>query len=189
MQYRTHRNAGRTVAVATVLLCGVALVPPLAGAAGLGGKSTGNESVTSATWGVTASVTTMTFTTNTYQTSTVTNNGTVALVAESYSVTVSNPSSGSPTFKVFQCAVGMVGEQVRRRGRHPGRRHPGQELDHHHHQHDGDGRRRPSLPPGGADRRDRVDGGDDLDQDRRAFPTPGGGQDEPVIGGSEPRPG
>ena len=107
------------------------------------GKSSGNESVTSAKWGVTASVTTMTFTTNTYQTSTVTNNGTVALVAESYSVTVSNPTSGSPTFKVFQCAVGMVGEQVLRRRRHPGRRHPGQELDHHHHQHDGDGRRRP----------------------------------------------
>ena len=105
MQLRPHRNAGRTAALAAVLLCGVALVPPIAGAAGLGGKTVGNESVTSAKWGVTASVTTMTFTTNTFQTSTVTNNGTVALVAESYSVTVSNPTSVSPTFKVFQCAV------------------------------------------------------------------------------------
>ena len=105
MQYRTHRNAGRTAALAAVLLCGVALVPPLAGAAGLGGNATGNESVTSAAWGVTASLTTMTFTNNTFQTSTVTNNGTVALIAESYSVTISNPTTGSPTFKVFQCAV------------------------------------------------------------------------------------
>jgi len=105
MQYRTHRNAGRTAALAAVLLCGVALVPPIAGAAGLGGKVSAAESVTAAKWGVTASVTTMTFTTSTYQTSTVTNNGTVALVAESYSVTISNPTTGSPTFKVFQCAV------------------------------------------------------------------------------------
>ena len=35
MQYRAHRNAGRTAALAAVLLCGVALVPPIAGAAGL----------------------------------------------------------------------------------------------------------------------------------------------------------
>jgi hypothetical protein len=109
MQRRTHRNAGRTAALAAVLLCGVALVPPIAGAAGLGGKAVGNESVTAAKWGVTASVTTMTFTTTADQTSTVTNNGTVALVAESYSVTVSNPTGGSPTFKVFQCAVAWSG--------------------------------------------------------------------------------
>jgi hypothetical protein len=109
MQRRTHRNAGRTAALAAVLLCGVALVPPIAGAAGLGGTAVGNESVTAAKWGVTASVTTMTFTTTADQTSTVTNNGTVALVAESYSVTVSNPTGGSPTFKVFQCAVAWSG--------------------------------------------------------------------------------
>jgi hypothetical protein len=107
MSHLTHRHASRTAALAAVLLCGVAAVPPIAGAAGLKGTAAGTESVTAATWGVTASVTTMTFTTNTNQTSTVTNNGTVALVAESYSVTVSNPA-GAPTFKVFQCAVAWV---------------------------------------------------------------------------------
>ena len=107
MQYRTHRTAGRTATLVAVLLCGVALVPPIAGAAGLKGTASATESVTSATWGVTASVTTMTFATNAFQTSTVTNKGTVALVAESYSVTVSNPT-GSPTIKVFQCAVAWV---------------------------------------------------------------------------------
>ena len=107
MKDLTHRTACRTVASAAVLLLGVAIVPPLAGAAGLRGTAVGNESVTSAAWGVTASVTTMTFTTNTDQTSNVTNNGTVALVAESYSVTVSNPA-GTPTFKAFQCAVAWV---------------------------------------------------------------------------------
>ena len=109
MKDLTHRTACRTVASAAVLLLGVAIVPPLAGAAGLRGTAVGNESVTSASWGVTASVTTMTFTTTADQTSTVTNNGTVALVAESYSVTVSNPTGGSPTFKVFQCAVAWSG--------------------------------------------------------------------------------
>jgi hypothetical protein len=47
----------------------------------------------------------MTFTTNTDQTSAITNTGTVALSAISYKVTISNPASGSPTFKVFACAV------------------------------------------------------------------------------------
>lgn len=95
--------------MAAVLLLGVAVVPPIAGAAGLKGTATsvGHESVTSASWGVTASLTTMTFTGSTDQTSTVTNTGDVALVAESYSVTVSNPTGG-PTFKVYQCAVAWV---------------------------------------------------------------------------------
>ena len=108
MRWFTHSRACRTVAPAAVLLLGVGLVPPIASAAGLGGKATGNESVTAGTWGATASVTTMTFTSNTFQTSTVTNSGSIALSAQSYSVTVSNPVSGSPTIKVFQCAVAWV---------------------------------------------------------------------------------
>ena len=164
MQHRTHRNACRTAATAAVLLLGVALVPPIAGAAGLGGKAVGTESVTAATWGVTASVTTMTFTSNTYQTSTITNTGTLALVAESYSVTVSNPASGSPTFKVFQCAVAWWPPSAR------GRRHPGRAARWP--------RTRPTtitsttamavggrpLPPGRAGRGHRVDHRDHLDQ-------------------------
>ncbi len=94
--------------MAAVLLLGVALVPPLAGAAGMGGKTTGSESVTAAKWGVTASVTSMTFTSSTDQTSNVTNSGTVALAAQSYSVTVSKPIIFSPTFKIFECAVAWV---------------------------------------------------------------------------------
>ena len=86
----------------------MALLPPIAGASGLGGRAQGTEAVTSANWGATASVTSMTFTTNTVQTSNVTNTGNVALVAESFVVTISNPAFGAPTFKVFRCAVPWV---------------------------------------------------------------------------------
>ena len=51
------------------------------------------------------SPTALTFTTNTAQTSTVTNTGTIALVGISYKVIISNPTSGSPTFTLFACAV------------------------------------------------------------------------------------
>jgi hypothetical protein len=104
----TQRRACRTAAAAAVLLLGVGLAPSIASATGLGGKTTGTESVTVGTWGATATVTSMVFTTDTDQTSNVTNTGSIALVAQSYSVTVSNPVSGSPTFKVFQCAVAWV---------------------------------------------------------------------------------
>jgi hypothetical protein len=80
----------------------------LAGAAGIGGKAAAAESVTSASWGVTASVTSMTFTTATDQTSNATNTGTVALTAESFSVQVSTPTRGAPTFKVFECTSAWV---------------------------------------------------------------------------------
>jgi hypothetical protein len=65
----------------------------------------GAESLTSGTWAATLSTTSMAFTTNTDQTSTVTNTGTIALTAISYKVTVSNPASGSPTFTLFVCTV------------------------------------------------------------------------------------
>ena len=76
MHRTIHHRAGRAVATATALLLGVALVPPVAGAVPIRGVAVGSESVTSGTWGVRASVTTMTFTNNTYQTSNATNTGT-----------------------------------------------------------------------------------------------------------------
>ena len=104
----THHRACRTAALAAVLLLGVGLAPQSASAAGIGGRSSGTESVTAGTWGVTATVTSMVFTTNTFQTSTVTNSGSIALTAQSYAVTISKPAAGAPTFKVFQCAVAWV---------------------------------------------------------------------------------
>jgi hypothetical protein len=87
-----------------------AAVPGRAGAAGVvRATADGTESVTSGIWAATLSATSLTFTTNTKQTSTVTNTGTVALVGISYKVTVSKPASGSPTFKIFVCAVPWSG--------------------------------------------------------------------------------
>lgn len=94
--------------MAAALLLGVALVPPIASAPGLTGGAKGAESTTVGTWGTTASPTSMTFTTSTGRTSTVANAGTIALNAESYSVTVSKPASGTPTFKLFQCTTAWV---------------------------------------------------------------------------------
>ena len=91
------RHGGRPAA-------GAALLPPPAGASGLRGTGSGTGSVTSASWGVTASVTSMTFTNDTDQTSDATNTGTVALVAESFAVTVSKPLFGAPSFVVYECA-------------------------------------------------------------------------------------
>lgn len=45
------------------------------------------------------------FTANTDQTSTITNTGTIAHSAITYRITVSNPSSGSPTFTIYVCTV------------------------------------------------------------------------------------
>ncbi|HEY4948664.1 MAG TPA: hypothetical protein VII19_12255 [Acidimicrobiales bacterium] len=103
-----QRSARRTAAMAAVLLCAALVAPVRAGAAGSRGTVLGSESVSGGTWAATAGPTSMTFTTNTYQTSTVTNTGTVALSAISYKVTIANPASGSPTFKVFACAVAWV---------------------------------------------------------------------------------
>lgn len=50
----------------------------------------------------------MTFTTNTYQTSAITDTGTIALMGMSYKVTASNPASGSPTFKIYACREAWV---------------------------------------------------------------------------------
>ena len=108
MKCLNRSTACRTAATAAVLLLGVALLPPIAGASGLGGRAQGTEAVTSASWGATASVTSMTFTTNTFRTSNVTNTGNVALVAESFVVTISKPLVGAPTFKVFRCTVPWV---------------------------------------------------------------------------------
>ena len=100
--------ASMTVALAAVLLCMALTVPSTAGATSTRGITGGNEAVSSGTWAATAATTAMTFTTNTDQTSTVANTGTIALSAISYKVTISNPTSGSPTFKIFACAVAWV---------------------------------------------------------------------------------
>jgi hypothetical protein len=104
------RHPARTAATAVVLVLLTAAIPGRAGAAGVvKATAKGTESVASGKWAATLSATSLTFTTNTNQTSTVTNTGTVALVGISYKVTVSNPASGSPTFKLFVCAVAWSG--------------------------------------------------------------------------------
>jgi hypothetical protein len=95
----------RTVAAATVLLGLLTAVPTTAGAIAGKGTAQKSESVVSGSWAAKAGTTSMTFTTTTDQTSTITNTGTVALGAISYKVTISNPTSGSPTFTVFACTV------------------------------------------------------------------------------------
>jgi len=103
-------HPARTAAVAAVLVVLAAALPGRAGAAGaVRATASGAESVASGVWTATLSATSLTFTTNTNQTSTVTNTGTVALVGISYKITVSNPASGSPTFKIFVCAVPWSG--------------------------------------------------------------------------------
>jgi hypothetical protein len=106
---RFHANASRTVALAAVLLCVGLAIPVTAGAAASNkGIAKGSEALTSGTRAAVAATTSMTFTTTIDQTSTITNTGTIALSAISYKVTVSNPASGSPTFKVFACVVAWV---------------------------------------------------------------------------------
>jgi len=94
--------------LAAVLLCVGLVTSTTAGAANDKGEATGVEATASGTWTAVAAKTSMTFTTNTDQTSAITNTGTIALSAISYKVTISNPTSGSPTFKVFACAVAWV---------------------------------------------------------------------------------
>ncbi len=112
--------AGRIVTTVAVLVLAGAGVPSLAAAAGpVKATVSGSESVTSGKWAATAGTTSMTFTTNTDQVSTITNTGTVPLSAISYKVTVSNPT-GSPTFTLFACTTawasnkcgGAAGTQV-----------------------------------------------------------------------------
>jgi hypothetical protein len=101
-------RAGRTVAIAAVLLCLVGLAPSVAGASNNKGWARATEVVASGTWAATAATPSMSFTTNSFQTSAIANTGTVGLSAISYKVTVSNPTSGTPTFKVFACSVAWV---------------------------------------------------------------------------------
>ncbi len=119
--HHLHHSARRTAAIAAVLLCAVFVAPIHAGAAGrVSGTGIGSGSVTSGKWLATVSPTGMTFTTATDQTATVANTGTIALSGISYKVIVSTPASGSPTFKLYTCAVawssnkcsGVAGTQV-----------------------------------------------------------------------------
>jgi len=104
-----HVRAGRTAVVVAAALLATLASSRVAGAAGLRARSLGNSSVTTVNWGVSASVTSMTFTTNTAQTSTITNTGTVDLSAHSYSVTISQPKGRAPTFTIHRCPVAWVG--------------------------------------------------------------------------------
>ena len=101
------RWAGRTCA-GVVLIAGMGTLPAIVGAAGVGARATGISSLSVGTWGAKASLTSMTFTSNSVQTLTVTNIGTIALSARSYSVTISKPAGKAPTFTFFRCAVAWV---------------------------------------------------------------------------------
>ena len=120
MQVPSSR-AGRAVATATALLLVGLAAPSGAGAAANNGQATGTESVVSGTWSATAAAPSLTFTSDVSQTSTITNTGTIALSAISYTVTISDPISGSPTFRVFACPVAWVsGKCGGRRGTRAG---------------------------------------------------------------------
>jgi hypothetical protein len=104
-----HFRACRAAATAAVLLLGVALLPPIASAAGLGALARNTESMSAGTWGTTESVSSMVFTGQGDQTSTVTNTGSIALSAESFSVTISRPTFFLSLFDVYECTVPWVG--------------------------------------------------------------------------------
>ena len=109
---RTRILSRTAAAVAVLLAAGLAVLTPAAASTMAGGVAsgvaTGAEAISTGTWMATASVTSMTFTANTDQLSTVSNTGTIALSAISYKVTVSNPASGTPTFTLATCAVAWV---------------------------------------------------------------------------------
>ena len=108
--HRLGRKPARTAALAAVLAVAMLSLPSEAGAAGtVKASAAKTESVTSGVWAATLSTTSMTFTANADQTSTVTNTGTLVLVGISYKVTVSNPATGSPTFELFVCTVAWSG--------------------------------------------------------------------------------
>jgi hypothetical protein len=108
--HRLSRKTARTAALAAVLAVVMLSFPIEAGAAGTFKASAAKtESVTSGMWAATLSTTSMTFTTNVDQTSTVTNTGTIVLAGISYTVTVSKPATGSPTFRLFVCTVTWSG--------------------------------------------------------------------------------
>jgi hypothetical protein len=104
-QQELVNHARRTVATVAVLLLGIVAVPGRADAGVAKGTASGAELLTTAHWAATVSPTPLTFTTIVAQTAAVTNTGTVTLVAISYKVTISNPTSGSPTFTLFACPV------------------------------------------------------------------------------------
>ena len=107
---RGQRFMGRIAVSAAVLLFGALTLPGTAAATAKAAASVaGSESVTSATWGAKATASVLTFTTNVAQTSTVANTGTIALSGVGYTVTISNPTSGSPSFTLYACATAWSG--------------------------------------------------------------------------------
>jgi hypothetical protein len=116
MQYlRIIGKAGRATTAVVALLLAVLLLPSTqSSAAGLvKGTARGTASVTSGKWGATVSDTSLSFglLATATQDVTVTNVGTIALSGLSYTVTVSTPILGSPTFTIFACTVAWVAEK------------------------------------------------------------------------------
>ena len=97
-----------TTVVVALLAVGLGIATPAEAAPKITSVASRSESVSTGTWAATASLTSMTFTANSNQLSTITNTGTIALLAVTYKITVSNPTSGTPTFTLFTCAVAWV---------------------------------------------------------------------------------
>ncbi len=104
------RRAGTAAASAAAVMLSAFLAPASAGALAFRGQATATESVTTGTWGATATPTTLQWTlgSNAAADSTVANTGTIAVSALSYQVTVST-GLGISHFKIAACAVAWVG--------------------------------------------------------------------------------
>lgn len=94
-----------TVAAAVIAFLSTILMPGDAGALPNRGATQGPETVTTGTWGATASPATLTWAVagSRRQTTTVTNTGTVALTQLTYKVTMSS-GVGTATFRLAACA-------------------------------------------------------------------------------------
>jgi hypothetical protein len=152
----------------------------VAGASGNRGTAQGSETVMTGTWAAKAATTSTTFMTNTYQTSAITNTGTIALKGISYKVPVSNPATGSHVQDLrLCCRLGV--EQVRWRVREPGRWDARQEYDHHGHFDSRSSARRKCLPASRTCRSHRFDHCDTRDVDHLPDPVTGSDQDKSVA--------
>ena len=100
-----RRIVDRVAAGAVILTVAVGAAPNAASATGARAGVVASSSLTSAKWGATVTPTPLTFAAAASQSATVTNVGTIALVGIGYKVTISNPTTGSPTFTLHVCAV------------------------------------------------------------------------------------
>lgn len=100
-----RRIVDRVAAGVVILTVAVSATPTAASATVARAGVVASSSLTSAKWGATVTPTPLTFTAAASQSATVTNVGTVALVGIGYKVTISNPTTGSPTFTLHVCSV------------------------------------------------------------------------------------